>query len=320
MADFILLNKYNKVTFKRAERKGFISVIIPVYKDAYGLRDTLTSLKKQTLNADRYEIIVANDGADKKISSVCKKFRVREVIIPRNYGSYNARNKALEVSRGEFIAFTDADVIVPENWLESGLHLLQNADYAGGPVKFAEKEKLSTVELYNSIFEFDVKNLMEKDHFCVTANLFTKREVIMYTGGFDSRLKSGGDNEFGNRVHFSKRFIQKYNKKIPVIHPYRNFKNVLKKNKRIYLGVGDLLKFFPIRYKHYNTHYGNEMIYVLIPPYKYLNNIKLFFFIWLMKLINFYLKVTSYKFAGFFYTRNIKKRVLKINSYILHNI
>ena len=88
--------KYNTINFKYKHIKGLISVIIPVYKDAKGLHDTLTSLQKQTLDKSKYEVIIANDGDDSHVSEVCKEFEVKEISegilktfpVPENLSKY----------------------------------------------------------------------------------------------------------------------------------------------------------------------------------------------------------------------------------------
>lgn len=87
------------------------------------------------------------------------------------------------------------------------------------------------------------------NHFGVTANIFVKRKVFEEIGGFDQRLKSGGDIEFGDRVYRSKKFRQIYKKDVLVIHPPRGYKNLIKKIKRVTQGNIKLNQLYPIRFK-----------------------------------------------------------------------
>ncbi len=278
-------NLYNKVDFRLPIKNDFVSVIIPVYKDAQGLHDTLTSLQNQTLEKSRFEIIVANDGDDLQVSNVCKKFNIKEVKIIPNKGSYNARNKALEESKGEFFAFTDADVIVPEDWLINGLLQLQKYDYIGGPICFNEKKKLTVEEKFAQKYEFNIQDSFDREHFFVTANLFTKRKVVEELGGFDIRLHSGGDTEFGNRIHSSKQFRQQFYVDLSVIHPYRNYLEIINKKKRITKGLAKLIEYYPERFKHLKSSYFDEFRSMLTPPLHELGNLKFFFFIWKLNII-----------------------------------
>jgi len=282
--------KYNKILFKNPEKKGFISVIIPVFKDYIGLTETLKSIKNQTLNSDKFEVIVANDGNNELISKTCEEFDVTEIKISPNRGSYNARNKALEVSRGEYLAFTDADVMVNIKWLENGKHFLNKYDYVCGPVQFKKNNQKNIVEKYEELYDFNIKDAFKYDYYGVTANLFTKRNVIEVLGGFDNRLKSGGDNEFGNRVHYSSQFTQFYSDNF-VVHPHRNYHEILIKKQRVSNGINALLDYFPKRYKKYTFIFADNLIYTFIPPFNLTYDLNLFFFFWYMKFVDLFINL-----------------------------
>ena len=110
------------------------SIIIPVYKDAQGLRDTLDSLECQSIGIDCFEVIVCNDGALQEISKVCRKYPVTEVKISPNRGSYYARNRGIEKAKSKYIGFVDADIKVSKDWVKTGIEQLKTYDYVTGPV------------------------------------------------------------------------------------------------------------------------------------------------------------------------------------------
>ena len=290
-----MLNKYNQLKFEKKAIAGFTSVIVPVYKDYKGLTDTLTSLSTQTLSHDRYEIIVANDGADIKISEVCSIFHVQEVLINPSKGSYNARNKSLEKSSGEYLAFTDADVVVSRNWLKTGQLHLQEKDYVVGPVSFIKKENYTLTEQYGLLYEFNIKKFFDNDHFGVTANLFIKRTVLTEIGGFDSRLKSGGDKEFGTRVHMTEKYSMIYTPLLKVVHPFRNYNEIIVKKNRVASGSKDLIQLYPTIYQHTQPVLIDEIYKLLSPPLEHISNIKFFFFVWWQKCIDFYVNIRVFK-------------------------
>lgn len=246
------MKKYNRITFKNTLKKGFASVIIPVYKDALGLEDTLKSLQKQKTNGFKYEIIVANDGGLKEEKKICKKYGVSCLSIKPRRGSYNARNTALENSRGEYLAFIDAGTIASKNWLYCGYKALLKYDYVGGPVEIIKdpRKKISdSFFLYQKATSFDIEKYFYKMKFFPTTNLFVKRRVIEVLGGFDRRLQSGGDGEFGERVFGSGQFTRRYLKDIKVFHYTRDFKSLVGRCKRISEGVVDLQGKYKNRFK-----------------------------------------------------------------------
>ena len=168
-----------------------------------------TIVKNQTLSED-YEIIVANDGADKRITKICDKYNVKMVSISPNQGSYNARNRAIELSKGEYLAFVDSDITVVRDWLGKGKKALERFDYVAGDV-IIDKSKLKNIaHYYEYCYGFPIKNYMHLRHFGVTANLFVRRRVFEELGGFDKRLRSGGDVEFGYRSYGIKKSSDRY--------------------------------------------------------------------------------------------------------------
>ena len=202
----------------------FVSVIIPVYNDGKRLRLCLQALKQQTYARDCYEVIVIDNGSDTAENIeliVCSEGAI--ALYEEMPGSYAARNKGLTVAKGEAIAFTDADCLPAPDWIEKGVTRLQqteNCGLVGGEIEifWRDRNRPSTVELYESILAFRQQDCIEKHHYSVTANLFTWKRVIERVGVFNSRLKSNGDIEWGNRV-YAQGYRQVYAKDVLVKHP-----------------------------------------------------------------------------------------------------
>lgn len=106
-----------------------ISVIIPTYNDWDNLSLCIESLKKQTLNPNLFEVIIANNNSDGTVSSLILPlpFFVRIIHEPQP-GSYSARNTAIRHSKGKYLAFTDSDCLVSPSWLENGLRYLEEGN------------------------------------------------------------------------------------------------------------------------------------------------------------------------------------------------
>lgn len=236
------------VNFKFKAKRGFLSIIIPVYNDPHGLRVTIRSLMDQSLNKSNYEVIVANDGADDKVTEVCKLFDIKAVALKARKGSYGARNKALNYAKGEFILFLDANIKIPRSFLEKGCKLLKKYDYVGGRVIIDPRKLESLAHYFEYLSGFKNEKYLRKNKYLPTANLFVKRKIIESLGGFDERLNSGGDVEFGNRVYDSQKFRMHYSEKLFVIHPPRGHKNLVKKYLRTLNGAQDLVQLYPDRF------------------------------------------------------------------------
>ena len=92
--------------------KGLVSVITPVYNVEKYIDRTLGSVFAQTYKD--IEIVLVDDQSNDKSAEKIKKLREThpEIVYflqPKNMGAGHARNKALELARGQYVAFLDAD-------------------------------------------------------------------------------------------------------------------------------------------------------------------------------------------------------------------
>ncbi len=90
--------------------KPQVSAIIPTYNRAAKVVAAVKSVVAQTL--PDIEIIVVDDGSnDDTAARLLREFgdRIKLLRLPRNHGVSYARNRGIELSRGDFIAFLDSD-------------------------------------------------------------------------------------------------------------------------------------------------------------------------------------------------------------------
>lgn len=250
-----------------------ISVIIPVYNDPCGLKDTLRSLLDQDLPGEQFEIIVVDNGSTDSTAEVAKEFveegrgRVKFGTESETRSSYAARNKGISLSRGEIIAFIDADMVAGRAYLSRVLEVIykKDIDYLGCNVILRVKRE-NIFSLYNRTKGFPVKRYLKELHFAPTCCLAVRRKVIDDVGMFDPRLISGGDFEFGNRVYGAGRFKMQYAPDISLEHPARgSFKSLCKKRFRMGQGIRQLNV-------HYPEYFGNRTFYIVsffLPPHPY---------------------------------------------------
>ena len=203
----------------------FVAVIIPAFNDAERLSACLHTLHHQTYPADRYEVIVVDNGSSDDVAGVCSAFsRVRCLSEPRP-GSYAARNTGIAASDADVLAFTDSDCLPHPDWLETAVAQLATSPangIVGGRVVVFPKNPLrwTAAELYECVFAFPQRQRIEEEHWSVTANLFVRRSVMEAVGPFDPDLKSGGDAEWCRRAHAAGHLIR-YAEDARVDHPAR---------------------------------------------------------------------------------------------------
>lgn len=180
-----------------------VSVVIPVYNDASGIRNCLEALKRQTYPASLFEVVVIDNGSSPTLHiannhpfSVIKA----ECLTP---GSYAARNAGAAIATGDILAFTDADCLPDDKWIEAGVRCLlagSSPHFVGGEVHICAPTARTGAGIYQHATGFSQKTNIERKGFSATANLFCLRSQFSMIGPFDERLMSAGDREWAWRA------------------------------------------------------------------------------------------------------------------------
>ena len=88
-------------------KSPLISVIVPVYKVEKYLCRCIDSILAQTYQD--FEIIVIDDGSVDDTAEIVSKYSEVKYLYQEHSGVSVARNKAIQMAEGEFVAFLDAD-------------------------------------------------------------------------------------------------------------------------------------------------------------------------------------------------------------------
>lgn len=184
-------------------RPQLTSVIIPVLNDVAGITRTLEGLSRQSWPIDGIEVIVVDNGSEQPVGVPADYLFPIQVIRCETPGSYAARNAGAAVAKGEVLAFTDADCIPCERWLERGVASLIEGKgkwAVGGEVLFTPVNSPTGVALYQMAMGFGQESNIRDKGFSATANLFCAKAQFEEVGLFDERLLSGGDREWAWRA------------------------------------------------------------------------------------------------------------------------
>lgn len=134
-----------------------ISVITPSYNSVDFISSTINSVVAQTVT--NWEMIVVDDCSSDNSVEVIQSFvdrdtRIKLIKLERNSGAAVARNKAIEVASGRFIAFLDSDDLWAPDKLEKQVKFMLDQDIA---FSFSAYEKIDEEGL-----TFDVVSVPEK--------------------------------------------------------------------------------------------------------------------------------------------------------------
>lgn len=109
----------------------FVSVIIPSYNKAKRLRLVLQTLVNQNCGAEKFEIIVVNDGSNDETGDTVIYFQNNTAlnvthIYQSNQGRAAARNRGIKAAKGDILLFLDDDRLVGEDFVNQHLHWFEN--------------------------------------------------------------------------------------------------------------------------------------------------------------------------------------------------
>jgi len=191
-----------------------VSVVVPTYNRAGKVGATIASVLAQTFTD--LEVIVVDDGSTDETGELLGETfgnRIR-YIVQANQGASVARNKGIEESRGEWVAFLDSDDLWAKDKLEWQFKALErfgrecaacytDVQFLNHPetrtmFQLAEKDSYrhERMEGVNT----DVLRLVVRPGgagmvVCLSS-LLARVDVVRKTGGFNPKLLFSQDSEF----------------------------------------------------------------------------------------------------------------------------
>jgi glycosyltransferase involved in cell wall biosynthesis len=164
-----------------------ISIIVPTLNEENCLVRLLDSLKKQSLKD--YEIIIADAGSIDKTIEVAKNYGCK--VVPGGMPA-RGRNEGAKLAQGELLLFLDADIILPEDFLDIFLREFQKRklDIASTDLGFLSDKKIYKVgaALCNYYYRWTQRILPH-----INQCILVKKEFHKRVNGFDEEVKLSED-------------------------------------------------------------------------------------------------------------------------------
>jgi glycosyltransferase involved in cell wall biosynthesis len=191
-----------------------VSVVIPHYNDLAGLEICHARLVKQTWPREDFEIVVADNNSACGIEAVRAAAPLATVVPAPVQGAGPARNCGAAAASGRVLAFIDSDCVPDPEWLAEGVAALQRFDFVGGQVVTFPREaaRPTSIEAYETVFNFNFRHYIEKVGFTGTGNMFVPRHVYDRVGGFRAGVAEDVDWSFraralGYRLGYAERAV-----------------------------------------------------------------------------------------------------------------
>jgi glycosyltransferase involved in cell wall biosynthesis len=174
---------------------ALVSVVIPVYNCERYVDEALRSVFIQEY--DQMEVIVIDDGSTDRSADIIHSYQGARCIYQTNQGVSAARNAGIASSRGEFIAFLDADDV----WMQDKLKI-QMAFHLRHPEIGCSVGRCDTFLEPGSIMPSWLKErlLHEDEVGYFPSTLIARRDVFERVGVYDTNYRTGESADWFSRV------------------------------------------------------------------------------------------------------------------------
>jgi GT2 family glycosyltransferase len=179
-----------------------VALVVSTRDRAPRLEALLRSLREQTLEADRFEVVVVDDGSRDGTAALLQRtagkgeLRLRAITHRTSLGQAAGRNEGVRTTSAPTVAFIDDDCEAADDWLEQGLGACgahPGTIVQGRTVPHpAERHRHGPFTRTMSIDSLGP--------FYQTCNIFYPRSLFERLGGFDERLREGEDADLAWRA------------------------------------------------------------------------------------------------------------------------
>lgn len=253
--------------FSEIDKKALVSIVVGVRNMEKTIEPCINSLIHQTYK--NKEIIVINDGSDDNTGQILLNIKKKNKQIPitiittEKRGISHARNLGYEAAQGDFVAYTDADCIITNHWLELVVPYFKDPKVAlvGGVTKF--KSDNSYTSIYRQIeFEKRYENIKKEEVVWAggPGSIFRK-SVLEEIGGFNPIWVHGEDAEISFLIYEKNYKIMKENSAITYHVAERKFRQL------IFKGYRDGKAYVRVTFFHPRTSLKNKFNTSWYSPY-----------------------------------------------------
>ena len=169
-----------------------ISVVIPVRNGARSLPALLHSLAAQSLPAERFEVIVVDNGSADSTRQLAERAGARVVSEPIPNRA-RARNRGVQAASAPRVAFTDADCVATPGWLQAFLERGPDAPLVAGDVVVTTRPEQSALERFERLWRWGQSSWVLQG-WAATANLAVTKAAFEAVGGFDPAYAHIGED------------------------------------------------------------------------------------------------------------------------------
>jgi glycosyltransferase involved in cell wall biosynthesis len=203
------------------EDEPIVSIILPTYNRAELLRRSINSVLKQTY--PKWELIIWDDGSTDNTEEIVRSYKNPKIkyYYDNNRGTYYARNQAIKIARGKYVAFLDSDDEWMDEKLSTQVEIMNThpridilfSDFLNIDVtnrkrnrifeQYMNAMKLLEVEQINDnlfIIKDGMPESLAVENFIATDTVILRRDLVKEMGSFFEKLRNSEDFEYWWRL------------------------------------------------------------------------------------------------------------------------
>ncbi len=168
-----------------------VSIVIPARNEEASISRCLGAIRSIRTPDAEVEIIVVDNNSTDGTAAISQKFGAK--VVTKKEGTIGSlRNAGAAVAKGQFIAFLDADCIVPGDWLERALSFF--ADDCRMIIGFRRTIPDGANWVARSWdLLFSKRNFTAEVEWLPSGNMIMPRDAFLSIGGFDEGLETNED-------------------------------------------------------------------------------------------------------------------------------
>ncbi len=215
--------------------QSLISVIVNYHNGEKYLEKCIKSIISQEYK--NFEIIAWDNASTDNSKKIIKKFketRIKYFRHPIKENLYKARNRAIEKSSGQLIAFLDSDDWWEENYLSSREKYFRDPNidffYSNTNIFYEKKGKK---KLYRncSLPNGKIFSYLVKDYFIIISGTIFKKDLFEKYGKFNEDYNIIGDYDFIMRIS---KYCNAHVNNLPLLNYRIHENNFLKLHSKLY--------------------------------------------------------------------------------------
>lgn len=235
----------------------FVSVVIPALNCAMEVADCVAALRRQDYPADRFEILIIDNGSTDDTLERIRASGVRALRRPER-GRSRALNEGLRHANGEIICTTDISCRPEPGWISTIVESFQDpaVGCVAGEIKMLPGPDNAAIRYQERSGYMSPMSALQRQQlpfmpFADGANASFRRSVFDQIGGFEENFIKGADVEICYRLFLLTRYQILFNYNVVVWEPGEpDLKALLKQRFRIGIGWNLMRMKYPQLYEN----------------------------------------------------------------------